>query len=122
MNTECVALRASVPAAERQRWVQRYREGDLGLRRFAEVHGLRASQLHYWIYGGRGAKSRKAADVLRPAEPMFREVEWVRRSPPDPGGGWDAEIAWRDGTCLRVRRDTDPAWIGALAQAIRRPC
>lgn len=124
MNTERVGSGSLVTPAERERWVRRYREGELGLRRFAQVHGLRVSQLHYWLYGQRVTTPRKAnaAGGLRRKAPVFREVEVLHPSSADPGTGWAMEIAWADGTRLRARRDADPAWILDVAQGLRRPC
>jgi hypothetical protein len=122
MKLERFQKRASIPPVEQQEWVRRYRQGHLGLRRFAEVHGLRYSQLHYWIYGGRDSNPSEAPGLPPDSQPVFREVQWIRPSPSQPESGWDAEIAWPDGTRLCVRRDIDPAWIASLAQAIRRPC
>lgn len=122
MKLERFPKRASVSPVERQQWVRKYREGHLGLRRFAEVHGLRYSQLHYWIYGGRDSAPSEAADLQPDPQAVFREVQWIPPSASHPGSAWDAEIAWPDGTRLCVRQDTDPAWIASLAQAVRRPC
>ena len=83
-----------------------------------------------WLLGGAGAvpaallargsaRLSCAAGVVNGRE---SEVQLIRPSPPQPGSGWDAEIARPDGTRLGVRRDADPAWIAAMAQAVRRPC
>lgn len=122
VNTERVGLGALVTPAERERWVRKYQEGDLGLRRFAEVHGLRASQLYYWVYGRRGRTPRRAAGSPGRKAPVFHEVEVLHPSSADPGAGWAMEIAWADGTRLRARPDADPAWILDVAQGLRRPC
>lgn len=108
-----------VSLAEREQWVRRYREGGLGLKRFAERYGLHASQLHYWIYGGRRPPAPSTAPSS-PASlaPVFREVVLPR----PPSAEWSAQISWPDGLCLRVGRDADPAWIGALLEHLRRPC
>ena len=66
-----------MPPAERQRWVRRYREGDPGLQQFAEVHGLRASQLHYRIYGKRGSKTPKATAALQHMGPTTIITFWL---------------------------------------------
>ena len=99
--------------------MRRYREGDLGLKRFAERHGLRPTQLHYWIYGAR----RPSATVRPPVSaavptPVFREVLLPRH----PSAEWAAQISWPDGVGVRVARDADPAWIGTLVEHLRRAC
>lgn len=103
--------------AERARWVRRYRESGLGMKRFAEEQGLRPTQLHYWIYGSR--HSGRGSVVEEPvAEPVFREYVVPRGLV----GDWNAEIALSDGTSLRLGRGADPAWVGALLDQLRRPC
>lgn len=111
--------KADVSAADREQWVRWYRDGDLGLKRFAERHGLRPAQLHYWIYGAR----RPTAPVRRPASPtpptpVFREVPLPR----PPSVEWTAQIALPDGLSMRIARDADPAWVGALIEHLRRAC
>lgn len=80
--------------------MRRYREGDLGLRRFAEVHGLRASQLHDWVYGQRVTALPKAhaPGIPRRKAQVFREVELLRPSSDEQGTVWAIEVAWADGT------------------------
>jgi len=111
--------KAGVSAADREQWVRRYREGDLGLKRFAQRHGLRPAQLHYWIYGARQptAPMRTRGSAASPA-PVFREVLLPRQ----PSLEWAAKITWPDGLDVSVARDADPAWIGALIEHLRRAC
>lgn len=106
------------PPAERARWVGRYRESGLGLKRFAEEHGLRSSQLHYWVYGERPGRRIPRAEIADAGPPVFREYLLPR----PPAGEWGAEIALSDGTSLRVRSGADPLWAGALLDELRRPC
>ena len=107
----------AVGPGARARWVGRYRESGLGLKRFAEENGLRAAQLHYWVYGGRrpGGESRAEAAGT---QPMFREYV----VPQAPVGDWGAEIVLPGGASLRLGRGTDPVWAGALLDQMRRPC
>ena len=100
--------------AERTRWVRRYRTSGLGLKRFAEQHGLKATQLHYWVYG---AKQPRACEA--PA-PLFREVRLP--TPVTRPASWSAEIGLPDGTSVRLVGATDVAWTLALVEALRRPC
>jgi transposase-like protein len=106
-----------VAPAERARWVGRYRESGLGLKRFAAEHGLRPSQLHYWVYQSRPS-GRESVVKAPGAEAMFREYLLPRA----PAGDWGAEIALPDGTRLRLERGADPAWVRALLDPLRRPC
>lgn len=120
MNQEQTGYRkAEVSAADREHWVRRYRQGGLSLKCFAERHGLRPTQLHYWIYGARrpSANGRPPPSVAEPP-PVFREVLLPRH----PSGDWAAQITWPDGLDVRIARDADPAWIGTLVDHLRRPC
>lgn len=108
----------AVSAVDRARWVERYRGSGLGLKRFAEEHGLRYSQLHYWIYGHRRRRRTPRAEIAESGLPVFREYLLPR----PPAGEWGAEIALTDGTSLRVRSGADPLWAGALLDQLRRPC
>jgi hypothetical protein len=103
---------------ERARWVKRYRESGVGLKRFAEQHGLRYSQLHYWIYGGQPRARRRTVVESASSPPVFREY----LVPPKSEHEWAAEISLTDGTRLRVERGPDPLWVGVLLDQLRRPC
>ena len=118
MTTEQNGTGWAVSAGDRARWVGRYRESGLGLKRFAEEHGLRSSQLHYWIYGERRRRRIPRAKIPEAGPAVFREYLLPR----PPTGEWGAEIALSDGTCLRLGRGADPVWAGALLDQLRRPC
>jgi transposase-like protein len=111
--------REGVSTADREQWVRRYREGDLGLKHFAERHGLRPAQLHYWIYGARrpAAPERTPTSAAVPTA-VFREVLLPRLSSAE----WVAQITWPDGLSLRIAREADPARIGTLIEHLRRAC
>ena len=96
--------------AERARWVEQYRASRLGLRRFAQRHGLRFGRLHYWVYGS--SKRERAS--------MFQEVRLC--GPPAPAKVWSAEVGLPDGTTVRLVRGTEVEWIQALVECLRRPC
>jgi hypothetical protein len=99
---------------ERARWVDKYRISGLGLKRFAQRHGLSAGQLHYWVYG------LKPATVSKSPLPVFREVRLpAATATPAP---WSAEVGLPDGTTVRVVRGTDVAWTITLVEFLRRPC
>ena len=100
--------------AERARWVGRYRASGLGLKRFAEQHGLSVGRLHYWVYGSSPGRAAKAS------APVFQEVRL-------PGAAftpaaWSAEVGLPDGTTVRLARGTDAGWMEALVECLRRPC
>jgi hypothetical protein len=99
---------------ERARWVKKYRASGLGLRAFAQRHGLKPGQLHYWVY--QRSKPREA----RAAMPRFQEVRLP--APASSAGSWSTEIGLPDGTTVRLARETDVAWAIALIDSLRRPC
>lgn len=100
--------------AERARWVAKYRASGLGLKQFAHSSGLKASQLHYWVYGPR---PKRATEAVKPA---FREVVIPGALSMVPA--WSAEIMLPDGLRVRVSSGADVAWVGTLWDSLRRPC
>ena len=100
--------------AERTRWVRRYRTSGLGLKRFAQRHGLKAGQLHYWVYG------QAQPMVAEPPAGVFQEVRLP--TPLATPASWNAEVGLPDGTTVRLVGGTDVAWTQALVESLRRPC
>lgn len=100
--------------AERARWVQQYRASGLGLRQFAERHGLRVGQLHYWVYQSRERRVTKAP------RPVFQEVRWPAAVATPVS--WSAEVGLPNGTTVRVVQGTDVTWALALVECLCRPC
>lgn len=103
-----------VPQEERARWVKGYRESGVGLKDFAAEHGLKAGQLHYWVYAPGRVPVRGAV------APVFWEVRlegnvaaWAR---------WAAEVALPGGLVVRLSEGTELGWAGALVGALTRPC
>lgn len=107
----------TVSPGEREQWVRRYRESGQGLKHFSKEHGLRYTQLHYWIYGSRQSRHRGRASKEE-ANPAFQEFILAPSSKND----WAAEIALSHGMSLRVSGSADPAWVGALLDQVRRSC
>ena len=99
---------------ERARWVKEFRESGLGLRQFAQRHGLKPGQLHYWVY-----QLSKPPETRAPL-PAFHEVQLP--SAVLTARSWVAEIGLPNGTTVRVARETDVAWAIALIDSLRRPC
>ena len=104
----------SAHGAERGQWVKRYRASGQTAKEFAEQHGLRLSQLRYWVY--QSPKPPIAPAVL----PAFQEVHLPAAL--STAGSWTAEIGLPNGTSVRVARDTDVTWAMALIDSLRRPC
>ena len=101
--------------------INAYRESGLGLKRFAQEQGISATRLHYWIYQKHRAPKRKASaketGVIR--GPVFQEVKL------DPGSSfqnWAAEASLARGLSIRFSATAAPSWIGAVVQALQRPC
>jgi hypothetical protein len=100
--------------AARARWVGQYQASGLGLKQFAEKHGLSTGQLRYWVYG-LPQRRRGPGSV-----PVFREVRLAAAvTPPAP---WSAEVGLSDGTTVRLVRGVDVAWTLSLVEGLRRPC
>ena len=98
-----------------------FRESGLGLERFARRHRIPPGRLHYWLYqkyrtlGAKPWRNGCGADPV----PMFHEVKL------DPSAwmaDWAAEVSLESKLSVRLRATADPAWIGAVIQALRRPC
>ena len=101
--------------------VARYRRSGLSLAEFARAERLPPGRLHYWIY----QKHRPAAAAHSPrggcpaARPAFQEVRLAS------GLGlvsWAAEVSLPAGLAVRFSATAAPAWIGAVVQALERPC
>jgi hypothetical protein len=99
---------------DRVQWIKQYRASGMGLKQFAQRHGLRPSQLHYWVYQTSPCPTRLAA------VPTFQEVRLA--GPARSEGSWSAEIGLPNGTTVRLTRETDAAWAMALIDSLRRPC
>jgi hypothetical protein len=102
--------------------LSRYRASGLGLTRFAREEGIPAGRLHYWLYqkhraGGRRRSARGEALV---SAPVFQEVKLAGCLPPS--SGWAVEIRLPNGLVTRFNPATSPVWIGAVVQALQRPC
>jgi transposase-like protein len=86
----------------------------MGLKVFAQQHGLKPGQLHYWVYQtSEGVASRMPT-------PTFQEVRL-----PSAGLGpaaWGAEIGLANGTTVRLAREADVVWAKALIDSLRGPC
>jgi hypothetical protein len=99
---------------EREQWVKRYRASGQTAREFAGQHGLRLSQLRYWVY--QAPKPPVSAAIL----PAFQEVHLPAAL--STAGSWAAEIGLPHGTTVRLARETDVTWALALIDSLRRPC
>ena len=101
--------------------IGRYRRSGLSLRDFARAEGLPPGRLHYWLY----QKHRPSAVAnrprgSRPAVPAFQEVKLA--SGLSLVTSWAAEVSLPTGVAVRFSATALPAWIGAVVQALQRPC
>lgn len=79
--------------AERAQWIERYRRSGQNQRAFAAAHGLKLSQLRYWIYS-----PLARAEGLSSA-PRLQEVDlsgWPSSH------RWSAEVALPAGPTIRL--------------------
>jgi hypothetical protein len=96
-------------------WIERYRASGLSLGAFARKHGLAKGRLHYWVYDKRHA----ALATPQVTVPTFQEVKLTAGLPVPP---WALEISWPAGPVARFSAAAAPAWVGAVIQALQRPC
>ena len=96
-------------------WVSRYRGSGLGLRQFAERHGLPPTRLHYWVY----QKNRAPATASPVPVAGFQQISLVGGLPLP---SWALEVTLPAGSVARFSATAPPAWIGAVMEALRRPC
>ncbi len=98
--------------------ISRYRASNLGLKQFAQEHGIPAARLHYWVYQKGRSKARKHWPMV-PA-PVFQEVKIAACIPPVES--WAAEISLPKGLAIRFSAAAMPAWIGSVVETLQRPC
>jgi hypothetical protein len=97
-------------------WIGRYRASGLSLGAFAQKHGLPKSRLHYWVY------DKRYASLVQPeiSVPTFQEVRLTAGLPGQQS--WALEISLPAGPVARFSAGAAAAWIGAVVQALQRPC
>lgn len=83
----------------------------MALHRFAKQHGLRPTQLHYWVYQ-RPSTSNTSA-------PRFQEVKLEGLFAQAP---WTVELELTGGPTVRVQGSADPKWVANLIHHIQRVC
>jgi hypothetical protein len=112
--------------------ISRYRASGLALKDFAREQGLPAGRLHYWLYQKHrpAAPTRSGVAFAPPGgsprrspfsgAPAFQEVKLATGVPLL--GSWAAEISLPRGMAVRFSTAAQPGWIGAVVQALQRPC
>lgn len=101
--------------------IARYRRSGLSLTEFARAERLPPGRLHYWIYQKHrpGATARSPRSGCPAATPAFQEVRLAS------GLGlasWAAEVSLPAGVAVRFSATAAPGWVGAVVQALQRPC
>ena len=107
---------------EIQALIAAYRESGMGLERFAREHQIPPGRLHYWVYQkyrAEGVKPSRKGSRVDPL-PMFQEVKLNTGSPLL--ASWAAEVRLEGKRSIRFSAAADPGWIGAVIQAVERPC
>lgn len=97
--------------------ISRFRASGLGLKRFAQEHGIPATRLHYWVYQKKNRSPVPNHPPVSPS-PLFQEV----KIPAWPPQSWAAEISLPAGAAIRFSAAALPAWIGSVVEALQRPC
>jgi hypothetical protein len=102
--------------------ISNYRASGLGLKAFAREQGLSPGRLHYWLYQKQpcGCSSRRTKPTKVAGAPIFQEVKLTTGMPP--AGSWAAEISLPRGLAVRFSPAATAEWIGAVVQALQRPC
>ena len=103
--------------------VAAYRQSALSLKRFAQERGISPSRLHYWVYQKNHDRKEPRSGAKEPQADGtvgFQEVKL------EAGSGllqsWAAEVSVAQGLNVRFSGTARPDWIGAVVQALQRPC
>jgi transposase-like protein len=102
--------------------VAAYRQSGLSLKEFARERGIRPGRLHYWVYQkNQDAKPRSLVKEPRAGRTAgFQEVKLEAGSALLQS--WAAEVSLGRGLNVRFSGTARPDWIGAVVQALQRPC
>ena len=114
-----IVRREEFSPTEISKVLARYRQSGLGVREFAREEGIPPGRLHYWIYQKGRTKSRRPVQASAP-KPVFRELKVGTMLPVV--DGWVAEVNLPGGLAVRFSQRATAEWIGAVVQALRRPC
>jgi transposase-like protein len=102
--------------------VASYWQSDLSLKAFARKHGIRPGRLHYWIY--QKSQDRKPRSLAK--EPGVGRTAVFQEVKIEAGSAllqsWAAEVSLARGLNVRFSGTASPDWIGAVVQALQRPC
>jgi hypothetical protein len=103
--------------------IKAYRTSGLGLARFARQQGISPGRLHYWVYNKEQTKPPKVNQAPVPARAALPVFQEVRAETLLPGiSPWAAEVSLARGLAIRFSAAASADWIGAVVQALQRPC
>ncbi len=102
--------------------VAAYRQSGRSLKAFAQARGIRPTRLHYWVYRKNQEPKARSLTKKSPARPraVFQEVKLEAGSALLQS--WMAEVSLARGLNVRFSGTASPDWIGAVVQALQRPC
>ena len=106
------------PPQEIPALIGRYRASGLALKDFARQQGLAPGRLHYWLYQKHRLAAPTKAAVA--SAPLFQEVKLAAEAALV--AHWAAEVSLPRGRAVRFHSAAEPGWIGAVVQALQRPC
>jgi transposase-like protein len=98
-------------AAQKAEWVEKYLKSGLSLRRFSGQSGLGYMSLYRWVKKqertteSRQSHSDQAIDFAELNLPL---------TPSTPRSDWAVELTLRNGTVLRMSKDTPPTLVDQL--------
>jgi hypothetical protein len=110
---------AQFSPADISKVLDRYRRSGLGLMQFAHEEGIPPGRLHYWIYEKGRTKPRQPMRASA-SKPLFQELKVATMLPAL--DSWAAEVNLPTGLAVRFSQSAAAEWIGAVVQALRRPC
>lgn len=102
--------------------VAAYQQSDLSLKAFAREQGIRLGRLHYWVY----QKSQNRPPRSLGEEPRADRTVGFREIKLEAGSAvlqsWAAEVSLARGLNVRFSGTASPDWMGAVVEALQRPC
>jgi len=102
--------------------VAAYRQSGVSLKQFARERRIRPGRLHYWVY----QKNQEPKPGSLAQEPRANREAGFQEVKLEAGGAWlqswAAEVSLPQGLNVRFSGMASSDWIGAVIQALQRPC
>lgn len=99
-------------------WIGRDRASGLALKGFAREERPPPGRRHYWRYQKRRPSAPSGSGTV--PGPLFQEVKVAAGA--RLVAGWAAEVSLLGGRAVRFSAAAALAWVGAVVQALERPC